>query len=165
MDTYQQALNVMSATPALLRAILAATPSEVLTQPPAPDSWSPLRVLGHLLYIENVIIGARVRLMLEEDDPVFPPGPPESEARGAEAILADLVAAREENLAFLRTLTPEQLGRTGRHNRYGSISIREHVVEWAYHDLDHVRQLMAALQTQLYPDIGGFKAIYPPPNA
>lgn len=165
MDTYQQALNVMAATPAMLRAILTATPGDVLTQPPTPDSWSPLRILGHLLYVERIIIGPRVRLMLEQDDPVFPPGPPENEERDAEAILADWLAARQEHLAFLRALTPEQLGRTGQHSRYGRLSIREHVVEWAYHDLDHLRQLLAALQIPLYPEIGVFKTIYPPPDA
>ncbi|HEY8477879.1 MAG TPA: DinB family protein [Chloroflexota bacterium] len=165
MDLYRQALEVMTATPAVLRPLLSAIPEEVLTRPPTPGAWSPLRVLGHLLYVETVIIGPRVRLMLEADDPLFPPGPPERETRPAEAILADLVTAREEHLALLRALGPEQRRRSGRHAEYGRVTVEEHVIEWAYHDLDHLRQILAALQVPLYPGIGVFQALYPPPEA
>jgi xanthine/CO dehydrogenase XdhC/CoxF family maturation factor len=164
MSLYEQALNVLAATPTVLPAIVAATPEEVLTREPAPGAWSPLRTLGHMLYVENVIIAPRVRLMLEQDDPVYPPGPRESEDRGPDAILADWLAARERHLALLRTLTPDQRQRAGRHHRYGRITVEEHVIEWAYHDLDHLRQLLAALQVQLHPGIGAFKAIYPLPQ-
>ena len=47
---------------------------------------------------------------------------------------------------------------------YGPISVREHVVEWADHDLDHLRQILGALQSGLYPDIGAFQALYPKPS-
>lgn len=56
-----------------------------------------------------------------------------------------LTIAREAILRYLRALTPEQLQRTGRHPRYGAIQVREHVVEWAYHDLDHLRQILVTL--------------------
>ncbi len=31
------------------------------------------------------------------------------------------------------------------------------------HDLDHLRQLLAAIETDLYPRIGGYRGLYPPP--
>jgi hypothetical protein len=71
--------------------------------------------------------------------------------------------ARAENLAFLRALTPARLDQGGVHKRYGRISAREHIVEWAYHDLDHLRQLQATIEARLYPAIGGFRALYAPP--
>lgn len=78
-------------------------------------------------------------------------------------MLAAWRAAREANLAFLRTLTPAQLARGGEHPRYGHITAREHITEWAYHDLEHLRQLQATLEARLYPAIGGFRALYPAP--
>ncbi len=43
------------------------------------------------------------------------------------------------------------------------MSVEEQVCEWAYHDLEHLRQLMATEEAFLYPRIGGFRGLYPPP--
>src|SRR5665647_2739531 len=47
--------------------------------------------------------------------------------------------------------------------RFGRITAREQIDEWAYHDLDHLRQVLAAIETDLYPRIGGYRRLYPPP--
>ncbi len=86
------------------------------------------------------------------------------DTRDARSLLADWLVARQQNLEWLRGLTPEQQARGGKHRRWGRISVREHVVEWAYHDMDHLRQIVSALQGELYPDIGGFKGLYTPPS-
>lgn len=72
-------------------------------------------------------------------------------------------ALRRETLAWLASLDRSQLGRIGIHRRYGRISVEEHVAEWAYHDLEHLRQIAAAVEADLYPGIGGWRALYLPP--
>jgi hypothetical protein len=40
----------------------------------------------------------------------------------------------------------------------------DHVAEWAYHDLDHLRQILSVLSADLYPHIGPFQALYATPS-
>jgi hypothetical protein len=72
--------------------------------------------------------------------------------------------ARAENLAWLRQLTPEQRERIAKHPRFGEVSVETYVAEWAYHDLDHLRQILSVLATELYANIGPFQVLYEPPR-
>ena len=164
MTTYEQALKFMEATPTYLRTIVAAASPEALTWKPSDQAWSPHEVLAHLLRVETAVIGERIGQMIQEENPTFGAVPESTLPESPRLILDAWIEARTQNLAFLRTLTPEQIQRTGRHPRYGLISVREHIVEWAYHDLDHLRQIFAALQSGLYPEIGAFQDLYPEPS-
>lgn len=159
-DAYALALDALASTPAALSAFLESLPADVWAWSPAPGEWSPREILAHMLHIETAVIPARVRAMVETDG-VALSSAPTAEMTGTSAeMLAAWRAARTENLAYLRALTPEQLAHGGEHPTYGRISAREHIVEWAYHDLEHVRQLQATLEARLYPAIGGFRALY-----
>jgi DinB family protein len=165
-DLYDVALGVLAGTPAALAAVLEPLPPSLWAWSPAAGEWSPQAILSHLLHIETAVIPVRVRRMLEEDGAPFASATPADEAETSQApaqMLADWQAAREANLVFLRMLTREQLARGGEHPRYGPISAREHIIEWAYHDLEHLRQLQATIEARLYPAIGGFRELYPPP--
>lgn len=166
VDTYQLALGVLASTPAVLAALLEPLSPDDWAWSPAPGEWSAHDVLAHLLHIETAVIPARVRQMLEEDGaPLASAQPPNAEAqpKTPAEMLAAWRSARAENLAFLRTLTPTQLAQAGVHPRYGRISAREHIIEWGYHDLEHLRQLQATVEARLYPAIGAFRALFPPP--
>lgn len=152
MTAYEQALDLMESTPTVLGAIVAAVSPAALERRPSEDAWSTRQVLAHLLHVETRVIGERIRQMLREDNPLLGPVPPQEAPDDPRAILDEWRAARAENLRLLRGLTSEQLARTGSHPRYGRVTVREHAVEWAYHDLDHLRQILAA-----------FQALYPPP--
>lgn len=166
VDTYVLALGVLASTPAALAALLEPLPPEVWTWSPALGEWSSRDVLSHLLHVETAIIPVRVRRMLAEDGASLgSPAPVSAAAHSTPPteMLAAWRVARMDNLAFLRTLAPAQLAQTGQHPRYGRISVREHIIEWAYHDLEHLRQLHATVEARLYPAIGGFQALYQPP--
>jgi hypothetical protein len=164
--TYELALGVLASTPAALAALLEPLPLEVWTWSPAPGEWSPSEVLAHLLHVETAVIPVRVRQMIAEDGATLAsPEPPSASAHVTPPteMLSAWRSARAGNLAFLRTLAPAQLAQGGEHPRYGRISAREHIIEWAYHDLEHLRQLHATVEARLYPAIGGFRALYPRP--
>jgi len=163
VDTYLQALGLLAATPDSLQAVIAANPPEALDRSPAPDAWSIRQILAHLLHIETAVLPVRVRQMLAEPGAAFPDAPPAPPPADVETMLARWTQARTGHLVWLRGLKDEDLARTGRHPRYGTISVREQVVEWAYHDLDHLRQILATIQGVLYADIGGYRALYPLP--
>ncbi len=156
-------LDVMRAMRTALDAVVKSVPAEVLERRPAPEEWSPREVLGHLLYVEG-LLGARVEAMIADVDDV--PMPRGAAAPPPGAPLDSLVAwraARAETLAWLSTLGPAELERAGVSARFGRITAREQIAEWAYHDLDHIRQLLAAIEANLYPSIGGYQRLYPPP--
>lgn len=161
--TYELALGVLANTPTILESVLAPLPEDVWTWSPVPGEWSPRAVIAHMLHVETAVIPVRVRQMIATDGAPLASAADAAEPGSREDTLSAWRTAREQNLIFLRTLTPAQLDHGGEHPLYGRISAREHIVEWAYHDLDHVRQLQAIVEARLYPDIGGFRALYPLP--
>jgi hypothetical protein len=72
--------------------------------------------------------------------------------------------ARASNLKWLRELTPTQRAHVVHHPRFGDITVDTYVAEWAYHDLDHVRQILGVLAADLYPHIGPFQELYAAPS-
>jgi hypothetical protein len=163
IDAFACALDLLAAFPISARALVAALPAELRSQRPTPDEWSVEEVLAHLLHAETMGIRPRIEQMLAEDNPL-PAAPPPPPGRDTKAMLEEWAAARAANLIFLRGLTAAQLTRTGRHQRFGIISVREHIIEWAYHDQDHLQQIVTIIQAALYSEIGAFQALYPRPR-
>ena len=163
VTTYQRAIEIMQTTPAVLRALVTGLPAEALERAPAEGQWSVRDVLAHMVQAEAGTIGPRIQSML--DQPGAPlPRPNPVEVPATPRAMFDLWdAARQRNLELFRSVRPEQLDQTDQHARYGAVSLGEHVVEWAYHDLDHLRQMLAALQAELYPEIPTFHNLYPSP--
>jgi hypothetical protein len=158
-----EALDVMRAMRTAFDAVVRSVPAEVLERRPAPEEWSPREVLAHLLYVEG-LLRARVEAMIADaDDVPMPRGAVAPPPGAPQHSLAAWRAARAETLAWLSTLGPAQLERAGVSARFGRITAREQIAEWAYHDLDHLRQLLAAIEAKLYPSIGGYQRLYPPP--
>ncbi|HZC06211.1 MAG TPA: DinB family protein [Ktedonobacterales bacterium] len=162
-DLYDLSLGVLDATPAALSALLEPVPQDLWEWSPAPDEWSISQLLAHMLHVETAVIPVRVRRMIEQDDAPLVAGGAAAPTSSPRETLAAWMAAREQNLAFLKALTPAQLAHGGIHPRYGRITAREHIIEWAYHDLEHLRQLEATIEMRLYPAIGGFRALYQAP--
>ncbi len=69
--TIAAALDVYAATPATLRALLAALPED-LTSAPADAGWSPHDVVAHLASLTGLTLVGRVRAIVEQDDPEIP---------------------------------------------------------------------------------------------
>lgn len=163
IDRYAVALDVFAATPQHLSSLLEPLPATLWDWAPAAGEWSLSQTLTHMLNVETAVIPVRIRAMLAEDSAPMPRSEPAAPAMTPAETLSAWRAARERNLDFLRSLTPEQLARSGIHPLYGPITAREHIIEWAYHDLDHLRQLQATVEASIYPEIGGFQTLYPIP--
>ena len=161
--TFERALEVLAGTPPVLAAIVTNLPASAHDEKPAADAWSPREVLGHLLHAETVVMGPRVRRAAAEDHLEFEQAPPPPTPGGVREMSNTWADARAENLAWLRQLTDEQRGHVVHHPRFGTISVETYVAEWAYHDLDHLRQILAVLAADLYPHIGPFQQLYTPP--
>jgi hypothetical protein len=164
--SFERALDILAGTPPVLSAIVSNLPRLAQDERPAEGAWSPREVLSHLLYAETSTMGPRVKRAAAEnnlqlDAASTPPQPPPT---GARQMSNDWADARAANLVWLRQLTPEQRGHVVNHPRWGQISVDTYVAEWAYHDLDHLRQILSVLAADLYPHIGPFQELYTPPT-
>jgi hypothetical protein len=163
--SFARALDILAGTPPVLSAIVSNLPRSAQDERPAAGAWSPREVLAHLLNAETVAMGPRVKRAVAENNVRFEssttPPPPPGDPREMSNAWAD---ARAANLAWLRQVQPEQRAHVVHHPRFGEITVDTYVAEWAYHDLDHLRQILSVLAADLYPHIGPFQELYTPPT-
>jgi UDP-N-acetylmuramate dehydrogenase len=157
----------LEATPAYLENLIAELREEDLNWKPAPTRWSVSEVLAHLAHCEDVVFRHRFHAMAEEDNPeVFSYDPAIHEAlelyrAPARASFAKYRKLRAENVAFLHSLSAAAAKRTARHSALGSINLGEHLHEWVFHDLGHVRQIVELVRARKdFPNLGAFQAEY-----
>jgi hypothetical protein len=126
----------------------------VLTQRPDAKKWAANEVICHLRDIEEVYF-IRCHLILLNDEPRIYADPSGAADRFAEDrqyqradathALAAFRRRREEMLALLRSLTPEQRQRACLHPVRGRITIDAIVTALAWHDDNHLDQLRRTL--------------------
>ena len=119
-----------SVVPDLADAV-AAIPEERWPDPIRAEGRSPHAIVAHLRDVERHTYLIRLRRLLAEDLPTFeffdPPDWAAEYYRPAEpmtAILADYAGLRETELQILRSLTPDQWGRRGRHLTFGARTVQ-----------------------------------------
>lgn len=161
---FDRALDILAGTPPVLSAIVTNLPRTAQDERPAEGAWSPREVLAHLLHAETATMGPRVKRAAEQDNLAPEPAPPMPPPGDARQMSNDWADARQANLQWLRQLTPEQRAHLVKHPRYGDVTLDTYIAEWAYHDLDHLRQILAVLAADLYPHIGPFQSLYTPPS-
>lgn len=164
--SFERALDILAGTPPVLNAIVSNLPRSAQDERPSEGAWSPREVLAHLLHSETTTMGPRVKRAAQENNldvsqAPSPPQPPPGDGREMSNAWAD---ARSANLTWLRQLTPEQRSHVVQHPRFGQITVDTYLAEWAYHDLDHLRQILSVLAADLYPHIGPFQVLYTPPT-
>jgi len=145
-------LEVLAGTPLTMRGLLGALPDGVATRP-ADGDWSPRDVLAHVLSVEPWALAARVRLMLDEDDPAIP-SIDEADVlarsgfreRSVDWLLGEFERTRATDVAWLRGLTARQISREGHHAQVGTITIANVLHHIAFHDLTHLGQIAAMLE-------------------
>lgn len=161
---FERALDILAGTPPVLSAIVTNLPRTAQDERPSEGAWSPREVLAHLLHAETVSMGPRVKRAAEQDNLQFEQAPPAAKPGEPRQMSNDWADARAANLQWLRELTPEQRAHVVLHPRHGRITVDTYVAEWAYHDLDHLRQILSVLAADLYPHIGPFQELYTPPS-
>lgn len=148
-------LDLLEATPAILRGLMSEISEEDARWKPADDRFSIAEVLSHLSHSEGHCYGARVERFLAEDLPEF-------EADDAQMYLEVYKHAdpeedfghfedqREANIERLRGLPAEAGKRKARHRTAGEITLSQMLHEWALHDLGHIRQIAELVRARRY---------------
>lgn len=144
-------LGVLRTSPALFRkAVAGASPTRPTVRKPGND-WTRDDILAHMLDAESVMT-VRIRKMICEVDPGLPffdqekwiaaLGPYRGKDPGK--LAARFAALRAENVALLSALDEEQMKRTGVHPETGRLTLEELAARMARHDVNHLKQILAA---------------------
>ncbi len=139
-------------TPAELARAMRGQPVRVLARRPAPDAWSATEIVCHARDIEEHFAGW-IHAILAMNEPVLIAPPPvprwvedRQYARQHPGAAWDAFGRRrDETLALIRSLSPAELARTGRHPARGCVRVEDVVGFVAWQDDDHVEQLKRAV--------------------
>ncbi|SPF34618.1 conserved hypothetical protein [Candidatus Sulfopaludibacter sp. SbA4] len=154
-ETELPCLDLLAATPEILRGLMCEVSGEDARWKPAPDRFSIAEVLAHLSHSEGHCYRMRLDRFLSEDRPEFEPddaqfhldlyrdADPEDEFDHFEE-------QRETNVEYLRSLPGEAGDRLALHREAGPITLSQMLHEWALHDLGHVRQVAELVRARKY---------------
>ena len=148
-------LDLLEATPAILRGLMSGISEEDARWKPAPDRFSIAEVLSHLSHSEGNCYRPRVDRFLREERPEFEPDDAQMHLdvyRDAdpEEDLAHFEDQREANVELLRGLPSEAGNRKALHRSAGEITLSQMLHEWALHDLGHIRQIAELVRARRY---------------
>jgi hypothetical protein len=136
----------------LSAAVQQREPDERRAQP-APGAFSLHEHVWHLRDIEVLGYARRLRALAREDGPFLPDLDGTRLARERRYLelpleqgLAELRAARSENVAFVRSLSHAALGRRGEMEGTGCLTLAALIEMWTGHDAGHADEI-AALPT------------------
>ena len=142
----------LAAGPETLGAAMAGQSEAILGRRPDAKNWAPTEVVCHLRDTEEFFM-LRFQTMLAMDEPKFLPGDADRWAEERQYLRNDAGAAlgafrkrREESLALLRGLKPEEWQRGGIHPARGRMTIAEWVRLVVWHDENHLEQLRRGLR-------------------
>jgi len=143
---------------------------------PEPGEWSANECVGHLIEAERRGFAGRIRAILAGDHPDLPPDlerwdPPTVAAarrdheRDGRTLAAEFAAMRDDGIALVRSLGPEDVSRVGRHPDVGDLRVDEVLSEWVHHDRNHIRQLLAVTQARVWGQMGNARTFSLPDEA
>lgn len=130
-------------------AALAGATDDELDRRPADGGWTARQVAHHLADSETMAY-TRLRRLIADDDPIIQgyDEPTWAERLHYERPIAEALAVvravRTASLSLLRTLTPSEWERRGRHSESGPYSVDDWLRIYAAHCHDHAAQIREA---------------------
>ena len=148
-------LELLEATPAILRGLMSEISEEDARWKPAEDRFSIAEVLSHLSHSEGHCYRARVDRFLTEEMPELEPDDAQMhldvyKTADPEEDFGHFEDQRETNVELLRGLPAEAGNRKARHLEAGEITLAQMLHEWALHDLGHIRQVAELVRARKY---------------
>lgn len=148
-------LDLLEATPAILRGLMSEISEDDARWKPAPDRFSIAEVLAHLSHSDGHCYRARVDRFLAEELPEFEPDDAQMHLdlyknADPEENFGHFEDQRESNIELLRGLAAETGSRKAMHRAAGEITLSQMLHEWALHDLGHIRQVAELVRARKY---------------
>jgi len=138
-----------------LSAVIRGHGDDVLARRPDGKNWAPKEVVCHMRDVEELLMTRLASTIVTNEPALVGFDPAKTPDRWAEErqylrndvgeALAAFRRRREETLAFLRGLTPEQWDRGAIHPTRGRMTIDDFVTLETWHDENHLEQLKRGL--------------------
>jgi hypothetical protein len=155
---------------AMIQAELSALPAPVLAWHPADGEWCAKEVLGHLIETEKRGFAGRIRIILNADRPALEGWDQEAVARARQdcdrdwaSLWDEFSRLRAESVPLVAGLRPADLPRGGQHPKVGLLTVADLLHEWVHHDRNHIRQMLANVQSFAWPHMGNAQRFSAPP--
>ena len=139
-------------TPTVVGYLLQTSPTPDLTRyRDGGKGWTFLEVLCHLRDFETIFLERARLLMTQEYPDILHPDPDEMAAerryneQEPQAVYDEWVERREQFLSYLGDLEDDDWERAGRHPRRGRYSINDVLIVAAWHDTNHIEQMVRIL--------------------
>lgn len=148
-------LDLLEATPGILRGLMTELTEEDARWKPAPDRFSVAEVLAHLSHSEGHCYRMRLDRFMAETRPEFEPDDAQMyldlyRDADPEDAFEHFEEQRETNIEFLHDLPAGAGERVALHREYGEITLAQMLNEWALHDLGHIRQIAELVRARKY---------------
>jgi uncharacterized damage-inducible protein DinB len=146
-------IDILRATPEVLRALTRTIDDEQARHAPGQDEWSIVEVVAHLADVEERAI-QRIHRIMAETEPLLERMQPAQLAveRGyRQQKLSELMPRfeqlRQERLRLLESLPAEAWERTARHVEHGTMTLYQLTVHMCQHDVTHLAQIARRINT------------------
>jgi len=141
-------IDQLEAQAGIIRELVQGVAHEQAAWKPAPERWSILEVVVHLLDEEREDFRVRLGLLLRDPKADWPPIDPQGWVTQREYAKRDLgetlkafLKEREDSLAWLKGLESPAWDNVKTHPAAGALSAGDMLASWVAHDLLHIRQL------------------------
>lgn len=142
-----EALEHLRKTPLEVAALIEDLSEEALTRPAEDGGWAIRNTIIHLRDAQGVL-DFRIDLFLKEKNPVLEMKQVWTWAKdeterppSTREIFETYLSTRREVIAKLETIPFADWWRTGRHEEFGVVSIKQQVSYFASHELTHLPQI------------------------
>lgn len=161
----EHAIEILSRTPAMLRAMLSGLGEHWTHTNYGEDTFSPYDVVGHLIYGERGDWITRMRIILDHgtarpfDKYDRYAQFEESRGKSLGQLLDEFEKLRMASLETLRAagISPDLLSKRGTHPSLGEVTLGNLLATWVAHDLNHISQIAKCMATQYDEAVGPWK--------
>jgi hypothetical protein len=141
------ALERLRQTPAEVATLLEGLSKEAMNWRPEDGGWPIRNIVSHLRDAQGVL-SFRLNLMLDQDNPrleskaVFEWATKEQERPPTtQEIFDSYRVSRQDTITTLESIPLEDWWRSGRHEEFGTVTIRQQVSYFASHEMTHFPQI------------------------
>lgn len=160
-----QAIEVLSNTPAVLRSMLSGLSRPWVMNNYGEKTFSPFDVVGHLIHGEKTDWMGRLRIILEQGESrPFDPFDryamyEASRGKSIGDLLDEFETLRRRNVGELKALNlrPAQFSLRGTHPALGTVTLENLLATWVVHDLGHLHQIAKCMAWQYRGSVGPWR--------
>jgi hypothetical protein len=145
---FQEVVRFLEETPEQIRQLAARMSAQDLRWKPSDEEFSVVEQVCHLRDLEREGYHERINKLLTEHEPTLPDFEGDRIARERdynsqdfEAAFQEFARSRAENVRLMKTLSPEQLNRSGVLEGVGAITLEKLFQLMREHDQSHREEL------------------------